>query len=111
MPFTSQYHEPASSNVDEDDKMHPQSMKPENLKLWLPSSLPASLRSIEPTKSLLETEVRLRIAQADDTLEEIRRYRRVVTGIHVFKLMNLAGGWKQEEYSGTRTDGMLRPKD
>lgn len=53
--------------------------KVENTSLWLPSSLPASLplqlhaTGISP--GLIDKEIRLRVAQADDALAEIRQQR------------------------------------
>ena len=88
LPFTSQYHEPTTQADDDTDAL---SSKPEKLLLHLPSSLLASLKANADVKHLLEIETRLRVAQADDALEEIRRYRRVVTGVHHFKKANLSG--------------------
>jgi hypothetical protein len=49
----------------------------ENASLWLPSALPASLsdelRTTGLSPGLLEKERRLRVAQADDALAEVRR--------------------------------------
>jgi hypothetical protein len=40
---------------------------------------------------LLDKEVKLRIAQADDALAEVCRQRRIVTGLVLFKKLNLSG--------------------
>ncbi|OJT07897.1 hypothetical protein TRAPUB_1209 [Trametes pubescens] len=66
------------------------SRKAEEILLWLPSALPVNLRSTL-LAGLADKERRLRLAQADDSLEEIRRYRRILTGILEFKQLNVTG--------------------
>ncbi|KAJ2921118.1 hypothetical protein H1R20_g15975, partial [Candolleomyces eurysporus] len=66
-----------------------QSVTPENLPLCLPSSLPSSLRATIPI--LIKKEKKLREAQCDDALGEIRCQRRILTGLVQFKKLNLAG--------------------
>ncbi|KAH9911104.1 uncharacterized protein BXZ73DRAFT_82990 [Epithele typhae] len=44
---------------------------------------------------------RLRLAQADDALDDIRRYRRIITGIKEFNRLNISG-------TGQRTTGKVR---
>ncbi|RDX40229.1 hypothetical protein OH76DRAFT_1366517, partial [Lentinus brumalis] len=74
--------------------------KAEDVRLWLPSALPAPLRaSLSP--GLADKERRMRIAQADDALEDIRRLRRIITGIAEFKRLNIDG-------TGQRTTGKTR---
>jgi hypothetical protein len=67
----------------------------ENTQLYLPSSLPSSLplqlRVTGLSPGLAEKEIRLRIAQADDALAEIRRQRRIVTGLVLFKKLHVSG--------------------
>ena len=67
----------------------------EAIPLWLPLSLPPSLphqlRTMGLLPSLLEKETRLRIAQADDVLAEIRQQHRTVTGLVIFKKLNISG--------------------
>ncbi len=62
----------------------------EDIPLWLPSSLPPLLRS-SLAPGLADKERRLRLAQADDALEDIRRLRRILTGIVEFKRLNVTG--------------------
>lgn len=64
---------------------------PEDTVLWLPSALPPSLRVGDLTKKLLDTELRLRLAQAEDSLTDIRRLRRIMRGISEFKRLNISG--------------------
>lgn len=52
--------------------------------LHLPSSLPGHLRDTNDLSSIIEKEKRLRVAQADDALAEIRRQRRIITGLWHF---------------------------
>lgn len=63
----------------------------ENIPLWLPSQLPASLMSEDSLQHLGRSEARLREAQANDALAEIRRLRRILTGISLYKHLNLDG--------------------
>jgi hypothetical protein len=71
------------------------SQHPENILLFLPSSLPPTLhpelRSTGVSPGLLEKEIKLRIGQADDALAELRRQRRVITGLVLFKKLNVSG--------------------
>jgi hypothetical protein len=72
----------------------------ENMSLWLPSSLPTSmpaqLRTTGLSPGLLDKETKLRLAQADDALAEIRRQRRVVTGLVIFKKLNVSGSGQKK---------------
>ncbi|TFK79970.1 hypothetical protein K466DRAFT_504692 [Polyporus arcularius HHB13444] len=74
--------------------------KAENIRLWLPSALPPVLRASLPS-GLADKERRLRIAQADDALEDLRRLRRIITGIADFSRLNITG-------TGQRTGGKVR---
>ncbi|KAH6886031.1 hypothetical protein BKA70DRAFT_1465400 [Coprinopsis sp. MPI-PUGE-AT-0042] len=62
---------------------------PTSAQLFLPSALSPSHRATVP--KLADIELRLRIAQADDALADIRRQRRLITGLWTFKKLNLAG--------------------
>lgn len=59
--------------------------------LHLPSALPRHLCDAHNLGTVVEKEKRLRIAQADDALAEIRRQRRIITGLWQFKKLNVAG--------------------
>ncbi len=74
--------------------------KAEHIQLWLPSALPGPLRPSLQC-GLVDKERRLRMAQADDALEDIRRLRRILTGIADFKRYNVSG-------TGQRTSGRVR---
>ncbi|KAJ8457732.1 hypothetical protein ONZ45_g18198 [Pleurotus djamor] len=60
---------------------HPASSIPETIPLYLPSSLPATPSLL----SLRDKERRLRLAQVQDSLQEIRRLLRVTAGLSDFK--------------------------
>ena len=64
---------------------------PESTNLFLPSSLPSKLRDNSSIKKIAAKELRLRIAQADDSLADIRRLRRLITGLTNFKKLNVSG--------------------
>lgn len=64
---------------------------PEDIPLFLPSSLPPHVRALPELKEIGQLERRLREPQADDALAEIRRQRRVIQGLWLFKRMNMSG--------------------
>ncbi|KAH9916110.1 uncharacterized protein BXZ73DRAFT_53996, partial [Epithele typhae] len=72
----------------------------EYTQLLLPSAIPASLRS-QLSLSMLDKAWRLRLAQADDSLDDIRRYLRILAGIREFSRLNVNG-------TGQRTTGRVR---
>lgn len=73
----------------------------ESIPLHLPSSLPQRHKQLPELASVLENERRLRIAQADDALAEIRRQRRIISGLWQFKKLNVDG-------TGNRTCTRMR---
>lgn len=62
---------------------------PENTPLYLPSALSVSARA--SVAQVSEKELRLRMAQADEALEDVRRGRRMITGLVQFKKLNISG--------------------
>lgn len=74
-----------------DDDASPPIEPAESIPLLLPSSLSQRLRQLPELSSVLEKEQRLRIAQADDALAEIRRQRRIISGLWQFKKLNVDG--------------------
>ena len=64
---------------------------PESIPLYLPSSLPPEIRQCPELKDIHDGERRLREAQADDALAEVRRLRRVIQGLWQFKKLNVSG--------------------
>lgn len=85
---------PTSTEADEPDpasSTDPRSAsKAEDIKLFLPSALPPSLRQLSSLTSHCNKERCLRLAQLSDCLEDIRRLRRVLTGITQFKRLNVS---------------------
>ncbi|KAJ7815837.1 hypothetical protein B0H13DRAFT_2242544 [Mycena leptocephala] len=65
--------------------------KPETIKIYLPSSIPAREREAVCVAGLAEQEDRLRKAQAEDALRDLRRGLRTRTFAHRFKRKHLAG--------------------
>ena len=63
----------------------------ESMLLYLPSSLPQHLRQLPEISIVLDKERRLRIAQADDSLADIRQQRQIISGLWQFKKMNVDG--------------------
>jgi hypothetical protein len=63
----------------------------ESMPLHLPSSLPRHLRQLPKLATVIQKEHRLRIAQADDALAEIRRQHQIISGLWRFKKLNVNG--------------------
>lgn len=63
----------------------------EDIILGLPSQLPRTHHLTKELRSLVDKERQLRLAQAEDALADIRRLRRVITGITQFKRLNING--------------------
>ena len=64
---------------------------PESMPLYLPSSLPPEISERPELKDIREAECRLREAQADDSLADVRRLRRIIQGLWQFKKLNVSG--------------------
>jgi hypothetical protein len=64
---------------------------PENLPLYMPSSLPRHIRTLPALHEICQLELRLRKPQADDALADVRRQRRVIQGLWQFKKLNVSG--------------------
>lgn len=65
--------------------------KPENIQLWLPSSMPRALWETGCLPGLLDKEKRLRVAEADDALNGLRRQLRIMTGVFNYKSAHVSG--------------------
>ena len=61
----------------------------ENVPLFLPSGISDAAR--QSITSVSKKELRLRMAQADEALEDVRRGRRMITGLVQFKKLNISG--------------------
>lgn len=64
---------------------------PEDVKLWLPSHLPPNRRRAACFEGLPKVESRLRMAQCNDSLDEVRYMLRVKTRMIQFKNQNVRG--------------------
>ena len=62
-----------------------------NIPLFLPSSLPLHIRNLPELQDICQLERRLREAQADDALAEVRRQRCIIQGLWQFKKLNVSG--------------------
>ena len=82
---------PPCSQLANSDVPSPSLETPESTNLFLPSSLPSSLRDNPTIEKIATKELQLRIAQADDLLADIRRLRRLITGLINFKKLNISG--------------------
>jgi hypothetical protein len=65
--------------------------RPETIPLQLPSGLPAACRLMLPG-GLVQKELRMRIAQADDALAELRKMLRVSMGLSYYKYSQVGFG-------------------
>jgi hypothetical protein len=74
---------------------------PESVLLYLPSSVPPSLQP--NMKSLVEKEKRIRIAQAEDALSELRRLLRITMGLWQYKFTQVG----PSQCSGTRARSLI----
>lgn len=90
-PLLSQMTAPTTSDIQDDDFQSMPRIRTEDIKLLLPSELPTQAQKGQLIEALLKKEAQLRIAQANDALNDIRRLRRVITGISQFKYANTSG--------------------
>lgn len=78
-------------DMDPDRQLTAKDEKPETTNLWLPSKIPASHRANACIRGVPEKETRLRLAQLQDALVELRRARRVRKGASLFFHIHIAG--------------------
>lgn len=62
-----------------------------SIPLHLPSSLPQHLQQSSELSTVIEKECRLRVAQADDALADIRHQCRIISGLWQFKRLDVNG--------------------
>lgn len=72
-------------------KASPSTIHVEDLALWLPSQLPSVQHSDPTVVTFRAKEQRLRLAQADDALADIRHLRRIITRISQYRRANVNG--------------------
>ena len=75
---------------------------PEDVELWLPSSIPSNLRRAACVEGLPEMELQLRTAQCSSSLEGLRQALRVKTRMVYFKNKNVRG-----QREGTRSRAII----
>jgi hypothetical protein len=63
----------------------------EAIPLFLPSSLSSNLQNTPGFAEALARELRLRTAQADDALADIRHHLRIISGLWQFKKLSISG--------------------
>lgn len=80
------------------------SKQPENMPLWLPSSMPSALLQTGCVSGLVEKERKLRIAEADDALAALCRQLRIMTGVFDYKKTHVSGGGQR---SNTRARTLM----
>lgn len=69
----------------------PEIVRAEFVTLWLPSTLPPHMQSLESVAPLRRKESRLRVAQLADSLNDIRRVRRILAAVSDYNRSNVAG--------------------
>lgn len=65
--------------------------KPETLQLFLPSAMPPTLRATGCVAGLVQKNIRLRIAEANDSLAGLCRQLRIMTGVFNYKKTHVSG--------------------
>lgn len=65
--------------------------RPEAIQLWLPSHIPQSLWQTGCVTGLLQKEKTLRVAEATDALNGLRRQLRIMTGVFNYKKTHVSG--------------------
>jgi len=73
------------------DSESPQRVKAESIKLWLPSQLDTEDRNVLCLESAINSEKELRFAQLEDSLNDLRRARRIWRGLVAFHKVQLVG--------------------
>lgn len=79
-----------SVSLDSDDAPRSDNSKPETWPLLLPSAVPVDDRSL-CHKGVVETEQVLRLAQLQDSLMDLRRFRRALRNLRLYFKTNMAG--------------------
>lgn len=79
-------------------------LQPEWIPLLLPSDLPREVRLNMCSELLIEKETKLRMAQADDSLQQVRQNLRVKNGVWTYKRVHVEGSGQKPN---TRAQSML----
>lgn len=99
MPQALAYFPDNSGLSNSNDTEQPDDSKPETWPLSLPSSIPGGDRSL-CYKGIVETERVLRLAQLQDSLVDLRRFRRTLRNLRLYFKTNTAGAGQKTQ---TRT--------
>jgi len=106
MPQTSTYLPDESDTPSFDNAEKLNTSKPETWSLFLPSAIPSDDRSL-CYKGVIETEKVLRLAQLQDGLVDLRRFRRSLRNLRLYFRKNMAGeGQKTQTKSRTIETGV-----
>ena len=106
MPQTSAYLSDQNDLPISDDTQRLDDSKPETWPLFLPSAVPKDDRSLS-YKGIVETEQVLHLAQLQDSLEDLRRFRRALRNLRLYFKTNTAGeGQKTQTKSRTIETGV-----
>jgi len=96
---------PGVLDADTADQGSPQKVKAESIKLLLPSQLDAEDRDSICLGGVINSEKELRLAQLEDSLNDLRRARRIRRGLLTFHKVQLAG---QGQKTQTKSQGVMQ---
>ena len=96
---------PGVFDADTTDPGSPQKVKAESIKLLLPSQLDAEDRDSICLGGIINSEKELRLAQLEDSLNDLRRARRIRRGLLVFHKVQLAGEGQKTQ---TKSQAVLK---
>jgi hypothetical protein len=96
---------PGVLNIETTDPKSPQRVKAELITLWLPSQLDAKGRNTICLGGVVNSETELRLAQLEDSLDDLRRARRTRRGLILFHKVQLAG---QGQKTQTKSQAAMR---
>ena len=82
---------PGALDADTSNLGSPRGVKAESIKLWLPSQLDIKDRGLICLGGVINSEKDLRFAQLEDSLNDLRRARRIRHGLATFHKVQLAG--------------------
>ena len=96
---------PGVLNIDTVDPESSRRVKAESIKLWLPSQLDTEARNTVCSGGIVKSEKELRLAQLEDSLNDLRRARRTRRGLILFHKVQLAG---QGQKTQTKSQAAMR---
>ena len=96
---------PGALDTETPDPEPSKRLKAESVNLWLPSQLDTKDRDAICAGSVVNSEVELRLAQLEDSLNDLRRARRTRRGLILFHKVQLAG---QGQKTQTKSQAAMR---